>query len=321
MVDMLAPGLFRLEIPVPRSPLKIINDYFIQTPQRNLLIDTGMNLKECQDAMDAALAELGADLEHTDVFLTHMHADHAGMTRYVARPGSKIYCSQPDAEFLSKPFPWDARWEFAILNGFPPRADAKSQNPDFNYFNIPLDYFTFVKDGDVIRLPGWNLRCIFTPGHTFGHMCLYDEDRKWLFSGDHVLSGITPNLSLFFDNWDQLKDYLNSLTKVEGLDVEMTFPGHRHPVKNLKERIIELRNHHHKRCNDILNSLSYGPLNAFHIAGSIDWDLSYESWEDFPHIQKWFAHGEVMAHLKYLEVEGKVQMRYSNDGVRIYQLV
>lgn len=205
MIEEIAADLFRLEIPVPRNPLRVVNDYLIRTANRNLLIDTGMNLKECMDAMDRIIAELGLDMEHTDVFITHMHADHAGMIKHILRPGSILYCSEPDANYLSQPYVWQDRFDFAKLNGFPTWDEAAFQNPDFNYFDIPIERFTFIRDGDMIILPGWNLRCVFTPGHSKGHMCLYDIDRKWLFSGDHVLDGITPNIGLFLDDWNPLK--------------------------------------------------------------------------------------------------------------------
>jgi hypothetical protein len=37
------------------------------------------------------------------------------------------------------------------------------------------------------------------------------------------------------------------------------------------------------------------------------WDLTYRQWEDFPVPQKWFATGEAIAHLRYLEDEGQVR--------------
>lgn len=320
MIEEVTTGLFRLEIPVPRNPLKVVNDYLIRTQERNLLIDTGMNLKECMAAMDRIVEEIGLDMERTDVFVTHMHADHAGMIKHVIRPGSILYCSEPDAISLSQPYVWQTRFDYAKLNGFPTWDEAAFQNPDFNYFDIPLERFTFVRDGDLISLQGWNLQCIFTPGHSKGHMCLYDVDRKWLFSGDHVLDGITPNIGLFLDDWNPLEDYLHSLNRLAPLEVSLTLPGHRKAITNLKKRVDELKLHHERRCNEIIESLANGPLNVFQIAGLISWDLTYKKWEEFPNTQKWFAFGEVLAHLRYLEGCGKVQRKYTDQGLTIYDL-
>lgn len=320
MIEEITQGLYRLEIPVPRNPLKVVNDYLIRTADRNLLIDTGMNLKECMDAMDRIIAELDLDMEQTDVFITHMHADHAGMIKHIIRSGSTLYCSKPDAVSLSQPYIWQTRFDYAKLNGFPTWDEAAFQNPDFNYFDIPMERFTLIGDGDMIIMPGWNLRCVFTPGHSKGHMCLYDVDRKWLFSGDHVLAGITPNIGLFIDDWNPLEDYLRSLDTIDALEVTLTLPGHRKSIKNLHKRVAELRAHHERRCDEIMRSLAGGPLDVFRIAGLIEWDLTYKKWEEFPNTQKWFAFGEVMAHLKYLEERGKVQRCVTEEGLITYHV-
>ena len=70
--------IYRLEIPLPGNPLRAVNSYVIKGGERNLIIDTGMNREECREAIDAGLRELGIDLEITDLFITHMHADHPG---------------------------------------------------------------------------------------------------------------------------------------------------------------------------------------------------------------------------------------------------
>ncbi len=321
MVEEIANGLFRIEIPLPKNPLKIINDYLIITPERNLLIDTGLNLSECKEALDQGLAQLGVDLYCTDLFITHMHADHSGLITHVARPGSRVFCSVADATWLSQPYQWTERLRYAQLNGFPDWKDARAENPIFKFVATPLAAFTLVDEGDTIVLPGWHLQCVFTPGHSRGHMCLYEPDRKWLFSGDHVLEDITPTISLYSEEeWDPLRDYLHSLDKVAKMEVILTLPAHRRLITDLERRIAELRQHHQKRCNDILLALQDNRLTAYQVAARIKWDLSYDKWEDFPNAQKWFAQGEIIAHLKYLEGEGKVHKDYSCEEGIFYQL-
>jgi glyoxylase-like metal-dependent hydrolase (beta-lactamase superfamily II) len=79
MIEEVLPALFRIEIPLPGSPLKSINSYVIRALDRTLIVDTGLNRKECLEAMQAGLRELGVDLKETDFFITHMHADHFGL--------------------------------------------------------------------------------------------------------------------------------------------------------------------------------------------------------------------------------------------------
>ena len=79
MTEMMLPNLYRIEIPLPKNPLKALNSYLIKGDGRFLIIDTGMNREECQNAMFTALEELKVDLKKTDFFITHIHADHLGL--------------------------------------------------------------------------------------------------------------------------------------------------------------------------------------------------------------------------------------------------
>lgn len=76
MVEKLYSDLFCINVPLPDSTLKHLNLYVMRTPERNLIIDTGFNHKICFEAMMAGLNKLGIDLENTDIFVTHFHADH-----------------------------------------------------------------------------------------------------------------------------------------------------------------------------------------------------------------------------------------------------
>ncbi|MBP1716563.1 MAG: Zn-dependent hydrolase, glyoxylase, partial [Deltaproteobacteria bacterium] len=76
MIDEVRPRIFRMEIPLPANPLKAINSYVIKGEDRFLMIDTGMNRSECLEVMESSLKELRIDLEKTDFFVTHLHADH-----------------------------------------------------------------------------------------------------------------------------------------------------------------------------------------------------------------------------------------------------
>jgi glyoxylase-like metal-dependent hydrolase (beta-lactamase superfamily II) len=59
MVEDVLANTYRIEIPLPGNPLKAINSSVVRESTRNLIIDTGLNRRECRDAMKAGLAELG----------------------------------------------------------------------------------------------------------------------------------------------------------------------------------------------------------------------------------------------------------------------
>ncbi|GAF68517.1 unnamed protein product, partial [marine sediment metagenome] len=167
----------------------------------------------------------------------------------------------------------------------------------------------------TINIGDYLFKCIETPGHTNGHMCLYEPSKKIFISGDHILNDITPNISLWSDEWDPLNEYLMSLDKVYDLDVKLVLPGHRSIFKDFKGRIQELKYHHQARVGEVLSALEKGGKNAFQVAPQLSWDVTYEAWELFPTLQKWFAFGETVAHLKYLEEKGKIRREMQGQKV------
>jgi glyoxylase-like metal-dependent hydrolase (beta-lactamase superfamily II) len=313
MIEEMCPGLHRIEVPLPKNPLKSLNSYVVESRERNLIVDTGMNRPECLNAMRAGLAQLDVDLARTDFFITHLHADHLGLVSELATAGSKVYFSRPDADVILSGGFWEYMLEFARVHGFPEDEieQALLRHPGYKYSPKTVPEFTTVREGDIIGVGGYTFDCVETPGHTRGHMCLYERDKKILVSGDHILGDITPNISQWDSEENTLEQYLTSLEKTYALDVDLVLPGHRNSFADCKGRIRELQHHHEVRANEVLSILEDGRKNAYQVASRMTWDIECDSWELFPVTQKWFATGEALAHLKYLEgkelIQGDVQ--------------
>jgi glyoxylase-like metal-dependent hydrolase (beta-lactamase superfamily II) len=317
MIEEIMTNLYRIEIPLPKNPLKALNSYIIKNAERNLIVDTGWNQKECMDAMQVGLKALGVDLRKTNFFITHIHADHLGLLSRLATDTSTIYFNQREAEQIKSVHRWNAFVDFARMNGFPKDElqAALHSHPGYKYGlkgDLP---FCIVKEGDRISIGDYLFKCVETPGHTKGHICLYEPNKKIFVAGDHILGDITPTIQLWSDDWDPLKEYLNSLEKVYKLDIVLVLPGHRGVIKNCKERIRELRDHHEKRLDEIVSILRKGSQNAFEVASQMSWDVIYEAWDTFPVSQKWFATGEAIAHLKYLEEKGIIRKEMSEQRI------
>jgi glyoxylase-like metal-dependent hydrolase (beta-lactamase superfamily II) len=322
MVQEILDNLYKIEIPLLGNPLKSINSYVIKGEERNLIIDTGMNQEECKRTMESGLKELGVDIERTDFFITHLHTDHLGLALRMATDNSTVYFNQSDAARIKSSFILeDLMVNFARLNGFP-EDELKTvpfTHPGFKFRSRESSEFQILREGDLIRIGDYRFRCVETPGHTWGHMCLYEPDRKIFVAGDHILSEITPNIQLLSDDWNPLKEYLASLEKVYQLDIELVLPSHKGLIRDYRERIRELEGHHRKRLSEIVSILEEGEKSAFQIASQMSWDIDYDSWDLFPVPQKWFATGEAISHLRYLEEEGIV-WRGMKDQRRDYSL-
>ncbi len=313
-------GLYRIEIPLPNSPLKELNSYVIKGEDRNLIIDTGFNRSACFEAMENGLSALGIDLSRTDFMITHMHADHVGLVARLATPSSTVYFSRIDARVFEPGATWQPIIDYAGINGFPADELMKAihNHPGFKYSPESIPELHLIGDGDVITMGRFKLRCIGTPGHTQGHICLYDEDKRLLFSGDHILYDITPHIESWSYKINALQDYINSLDKVYNLPVDLVLPGHRNFFTDLKSRIDVLKAHHEERAREVINVVGAKTLNAFEIAGGMTWDIDCETWDLFPIAQKWFATGEAIAHLRYLESKGRIK-RNAEEKIITFQ--
>lgn len=319
-IDELYPGIWRIEVPLPKTPLRITNSYFIRGEERNLLIDTGFNHEQCRDAMTEALDRLDVDMARTDLFITHLHSDHAGLSGFLARPGTRVFMSEADGRVVAggqEADFWESFKEFYVFTGLYAGGHVTSvgDHPGYSFAPPASDAITYVEDGHVFRVGGYALRCVLTKGHTRGHLCLYDEDAKILFSGDHVLGSITPNITLMRFDHDALEEFLHSLDLVDALDVKLAFPGHRRPIDDFHGRIAKLREHHRLRLGEVMEILGDGRMSPVDVAQRMRWSLTIDNWLDYPPAQKLFSAGEALAHLHYLARRGRLTMEWGDDGV------
>jgi glyoxylase-like metal-dependent hydrolase (beta-lactamase superfamily II) len=322
MCEEIFPNLFRLKIPLPESPLKYLNSYVIRGPDRAMIMDTGLNRKECLEAMQAGLHKIGIDLEKSDIFITHLHADHFGLVTKLATDSSNVYFSRPEKELMESWEGFGAMIAYAGKNGFPESElrSALDKHPGAKYGSDWIPEMKALDDGDAIHVGDYRFRCVATPGHTLGHICLYEPDKKILIAGDHILIDITPNIQCWSDVQNPLKHYLASLDKVARLRVDLVLPGHRRLIKNHKARIEELKQHHANRLSEVLEILKGATMNAFQVASQMTWDIEAESWDHFPVAQRWFATGEAISHLRYLEEEGKL-VRHKGEKTTFFSAI
>lgn len=310
MYKQLAENIYCINVDMPRSPLGNLNAYVVKGSDRSLLVDTGERNQKALASLMQGLEALDIDLDKLDIFLTHMHADHLGLVSYLYRPGMKVFMGRTDIEVKKEVF--DNRTEESLYIvrarlGFPEEERRESVKRDFRLF--PKDGFidyTGVDEGDTFEYGGYTFTAISTPGHTPGHMCLYEAEKKILFCGDHVLFVITPNITHWESFPDALGSYAHSLMKVRKLDVELLLPGHRKVTGTLAERADQILEHHGRRVKETVELLDQYPgSSSYDLAKYMHWNLKYKGdWENFPKNQKVFAAGEVRSHLQYMTQRG-----------------
>lgn len=322
MVTEVYPDIFKVDIPLPNNPLRAINSYIILSEDQNLIIDTGFNTEECKNVLTEGIKELNLDLSKTYLLVTHLHSDHSGLAAYLNDMGVSVYSGAIDGELInemSQKSYWDRFEEFAKLFDLKKDNVCFEDNPGYKYRNKEKINFTYLKEGEKINIGKYSFQVIDIPGHTPGHIGLYEKEHKIFFGGDHILDKITPNITFWGFDKNILSVYFQSLKKVYNYEIEYLFTAHRSIVKDHRKRIDELLDHHQKRLEEIMNIIKDGKISVRDTASKMKWDLKCNGWEDFPNAQKWFAAGEAMSHLEHIVNIGKGE-KFLEKGILLYRL-
>lgn len=321
----MARNILSFPIRLPDNPLKWLNCYVIRGENggRDLLIDTGFNCPECFSDLENGMRELNMDCANTDVFFTHCHADHTGNAAALQKLGCRLLMGRKDYEHLTKT-PWQTQLLRMEREGVPPGIidELGAKDPNSWMVSGPFTAELF-EEGDILRYGGYELRCIVTPGHTPGHICLYSAPDRLMLTGDHVLFDVTPNITAAAPGIDSLGSYMESLKKIAAYPVSLALPGHRTSGdKSFHERVGELYRHHLNRLAEAERIVAEHPgINAYDAAGLMSWQIRARDWEDFPLSQKWFATGEALAHLVHLVYSGKIENYVNSSGGSAYRKI
>ena len=319
-----APGIYQLKIPIPNNPLGFINSYLVISGQESLLIDTGWNTDEAFESLNQQLAEAGVklgDLKY--IAITHIHPDHYGLVGRLERQSkAALVIHEIERNLLpSRYVHYEDLMEemdrWLAINGVPPEDRSSLNRASIEILglvDVAMPDLT-VHGGEHLLLGDLDLEILWTPGHSAGHICLYERSRKWLFSGDHILPKITPNISMNSQSiGNPLVDYLNSLRQMEQLTTDLVMPGHGAVFTNLAGRIKEIEQHHEKRLGEIMESFQGISKTAYQIAIDISWFLPFNKLAPF---SKRMAITETLAHLELLLAQGRL-IKTEQDGIIWY---
>jgi glyoxylase-like metal-dependent hydrolase (beta-lactamase superfamily II) len=313
-----------MKIPLKNNPLGYINSYLLVTDEGCMLIDSGWNAEDAFAALERGLAEAGVtfrDIKH--LIVTHIHPDHYGLVgRLQNLTDADLILHEIESQLLdSRYVNYDdllvASENWLRINGVSLNAAPTLQRASLEILGLVSVSLPnhLVSGGETITLGNISLEVLWTPGHSPGHICLYDKRRKLLFSGDHVLESITPNVSMNIQTQgNPLVDYQNSLRQIKSLPVDMVLPGHGNPFFDLPTRLDAILAHHAERLQEALSLCTPGPITAFEVARNTTW---FRAWDDLPLFSQRTAVTETLSHLELLLSRGQLR-KTTQNGIFFY---
>lgn len=174
-----------------------------------MLIDTGLGISNISEEVKKL-----TDKPVTAV-ATHIHWDHIGGHEYY----QDFYAHEAELNWLNGEFPLTMN---TIRKMVIDRCDLP-EGYDVNTYKFFQGMPTrILKDGDIIDLGGRKITVLHTPGHSPGHLCFWELQRGYLFTGDLVYK---DTLFAYYPSTDP-QAYLASLEKIAALPVKKAFPAH-----------------------------------------------------------------------------------------------
>ncbi len=318
LLSEVAPGVHELRLPIPFEDGHV-NVYLLPDGADVDLIDCGMNAPESLDLLRTAMRRVaGERAAIRRLLVTHIHPDHYGAAGVLTHDwGAQLYLHRLEIPLVHPRYlELDALvaevHRYLLANGVPESDAEVMQNASRSFAKsvtaapvaIPLD------GAETLELGARRLRVEWTPGHSPGHVCLFDTQDRLLFAGDELLPEDTPNIGLHPQSTpNPLADFLDSLRRLAQLAPALVLPSHGRPFSHAAERVEELLEFHERRKRKILEILDGRTVTAWEVALGL-WGHREHHWEQRLALQ------EALAHLQTMAEQDQLLKLVSAEGVR-----
>jgi len=327
-VEQVTPGVWSVPVTMPDNPLRYTLCYL-------LLADTGAVVVDPGWASDAGWEDLLRGMRMaglapdrvTGIVVTHVHLDHHGLSRRLSE-ASGAWIAMHSAEVQNLPARMgeamggaDGARSWLTRCGVPgdvvAELTAEHNEAALGLFRM-AEPDVLLNDGDQLGLPGRQIRVVWTPGHTPGHICLHDSDYDLLLTGDHLLPRISPNIGLSPGLDSPLTSYLESLNVMHRYDDAEALPAHEYRFRGIAERSDAITRHHDARAREVLDIVAAADQpTLWEVTQKLTWS---RGWEQITGFMRRAALGETAAHVEYLVRSGKLIMSSASEHAP-YRLV
>ncbi len=285
-------------------------------------VDTGIANDATRAAWEQLFREALDGLPLLRLVVTHMHPDHIGLAQWLTvRWNCRLWISATDYHAACTGSRTTTGHGGAAAAAFfgrhglsdPEALDKVSRRGGYYASMVPEVPAQFARllDGQRLRIGEHDWHCIAGYGHAPEHISLHCPALGVLISGDMLLPRISTNVSVLDQEPEAnpLPLYLASLERLAVLPAKtLVLPSHGKPFVGIGPRVAQLREHHEKRLQEVLQACAVQPLHA---AGLLP--LLFRRPLDLH--QTTFAMGEAIAHLHALWQDGRLQRLAGPDGV------
>ncbi len=312
-------GISWIRMPLPFA-LDHINLWVLDDGPGWTVVDSGFGSPEISKLWEVLFNGVLAGKSIVRLIVTHFHPDHFGQAGWLTtRFSAPLWMAR--TEWLTGTMLFADRQgriagrqaEFFHAHGLP-RALYERMKERGNVYckaiTPPPDNFQRIRNGEVLSINGSAWRVITGTGHAPEHVCLYCEDKNLLISGDQVLPGISPNVTLHAaePESDPLADFFRTMEVLSALPEDvLVLPSHGFPFRGLHVRLEWLARHHADRLELVWEHCA-APRTAADLLSVL-----FERQMD-PH-QLGFAMGESLAHAYHLVKTGRLQRLDENGTV------
>ncbi len=309
----LTDAIVKVSVPTP-FPVGDVNVYIIKREPLTL-IDAGPLTEKAMAIIADSLSTLGHQIQDIEqIILTHGHVDHFGLVRRLKKEsGAKVYINPKDNSNVTE-FPEEQKRknrEGLSKSGVPLIIMENTVNFIRDY-GEPVEVDGYLLNNDVLRFNNIVFKVIHTPGHSPGSICLFEETKGILISGDTILQEITTNaISIAKEERGELATYLKTLKMLTELPVNIVLPGHGDNFSNHKLVVKNYMKQYLKRKQKVLRSISVHPKNAYQIMIDIFGQLMG--------MNVFLGMSEVLGHLDILINEGHVTSHEDENQI-IYKI-
>ncbi len=287
------------------------SSYVICSDGDMLVIDPPLAHEAACRCLKEALESIPCKPSAVQIFFTHLHTipEHICYGGFSTRP--LVYISrveQPGAGAA-------CRSRCYRQEGFPQSEPVEEKAAEAGLSEIKAAvYIIRLADGDVIESGRYSYRCIHTPGHTAGHMCLYLKEAGLLFSGDTVLFEQLPCVSLWDPKNRELEKMLESLQKLKALQVNQVFPSHGSIEGSFPKRLEEIGNQYYFRLLQMYRLVYDHPASSAYELSRYFYRET-DNWADALPQKKQHALEETLSFLNYLRSRNYVATRRNQYGI------